>query len=314
MNHLWFPATQDTLSKGANPGHWQGHSAQALGELASQLSYDGITTQINSLPTPWSRAVQIEQAIINPHYPTRDQLLDELFGCMAAVGLSDIYHLKLQAELLHFEELCDDSTEPAVRRFATSLRANRPKESQSVLGEPPKDASRWDKLTVFTIDDARTHQSQPIGFASPSSILCPAAQLLWPIAGVPWSDEGRFNDPTPHLSLSQHKQPLANWLEYLKKVILNPQQKVNPSSVDNLCKVLEGFINRLKVQGRPRPEKGERIHKANEIMGGILTHSAAPVKSEDNRCRVVLKDKKAENKPVILVDPSMPRQLQKAES
>ena len=313
MSHLWFPATQDTLSKGANPGHWQGHSAQALGELASKLSYDGITTQINSLPTPWSRVVQIEQAITNPHYPTRDQLLDELFGCLAAVGLSDLYNLKLQTKLLHLEELCDDSAEPAVRRFATSLRENRPKEAQSVLGEPPKGASPWDTLAVFTINDARTHQSQPIGFASPSSVLCPAAQLRWPIAGVPWADEGRFNDPTPHLSLPQHKQPLANWLNQLVEDIF-AKPKVNSHLAENLCKVLREFINRLKVQPLTKPERGERIHNISKIMGGILAHSAAPVKSEDSLCRVVLKDKKAENKPVILVDPSMPRQLQKAES
>ena len=95
MSHLWFPVTQDTLSKGANPGHWQGHSAQALGELASELSYDGVATRINSLPTPWSRAVQIGQAITNPHYPARGALLDELFGCLAVVGLSGLYNLNL---------------------------------------------------------------------------------------------------------------------------------------------------------------------------------------------------------------------------
>lgn len=313
MSHLWFPVTQDTLSQGANPGHWQGHSAQALGELASKLSFDGITTRINSLPTPWARLAQIEQAIQNPDYPTRRQLLDELLGCLAVVGLSGLYDLKLQAKILDLEECCNDP-EPAVRRFATSLRENKPEASQSVLGRRPEGASPWDRLMILMVDDARTRQSQPIGFASPSSILCPTAQLRWPIAGMSWSYEGRFSDPTPHLSLQQHKQPLANWLSQLASSILS-SGPVNSSLANDLCGVLEEFIDRLGVQPSTGTDKGEPIPKASNIMDGLLAHSAAPVKSDDSLCRVILDDKKEGNpQPVILVDPSMPRQLQKAES
>ena len=317
MSHLWFPVTQDTLSQGANPGHWQGHSAQSLGELASKLSFDGITTRINSLPTPWSRVIQIQQAITNRDYPTRDQLLDELFGCLAVVGLSHLYDLKLQAKILDLEECCNDS-EPAVRRFATSLRENKPQASQSVLrgmaGRRPEGASPWDRLMILMVDDVRTHQSQPIGFASPSTILCPTAQLRWPIAGVPWSYEGKFSDPTPHLSLQQHKQPLANWLRQLASSLLG-SRPVNSNLANDLCGVLDEFIDRLEVQPSTGTDKGEPIPNASNIMDGLLAHSAAPVKSDDSLCRVILKDKRENNiKPVILVDPSMPRQLQKAES
>jgi len=62
----------------------------------------------------------MEQAITNRDYPTRDQLLDELFGCLAVVGLSDLYTLKLQAKILPLEDP-SNAPEPAVRRFATSL-------------------------------------------------------------------------------------------------------------------------------------------------------------------------------------------------
>ena len=307
MNHLWFPVTQDTLSQGANPGHWQGHTAKALGELASNLSYDGITTRINSLPTPWSRVVQFEQAITNPNYPTRGPLLNELFGCLAVVGLSDLYNLKLQAKILQLEELCNDP-EPEVRRFATSLQANKPEESQSVL----KGGFPWDRLMIFMIDDASTHQSQPIGFGSPSTILCPTVQLRRKIDGVPWSYEGKFSDPTPYLSLQEHKQPLANWLRQLI-IDISSGSKVNSSLADHLCGVLEKFIAYLKVESSAGVDKGKPIPGAKNIMDGLLAYSAAPVKSDNSLCRVTLKDKQ-NKKPVILVDPSMPRQLQKAES
>lgn len=314
MSHLWFPVTQDTLSKGANPGHWQGHSAQALGELASELSYDGVATQINSLPTPWSRAVQIGQAITNPHYPTREKLLDELFGCLAVVGLSGLYNLNLRSDILNLEELCNDGEEPSVHRFAASLRENKPEGSQSVLEELPEGASPWDSLIVFTIHNDRTHQSQPIGFTSPSSILCPTTQLRHEIAGVAWSRGGRFSDPTPHLSLKQHKQPLANWLHQLHQNILN-YKPAESEQKDALCGVLKEFIDRLKVNPSTAPETGKIIPKVSNTSFRFLAHAAAPVKSEGNCCRVILKDKLAgDRKPVILVDPDMPRQLQKMAS
>ena len=315
MNHLWFPVTQDTLSKGAKPGDWQGHSTQALAELASKLSYDGITTQINSLPTPWSRVVQIEQAIRNPNYPTRDQLLDELFGCLAVVGLSDLYNLDLRSKTLQLEELCKDS-EPVVQRFARSLQAKQPNPSHSVLEKLPEGNSPWDSVIIFTIHDDKDHQSQPIGFASPSSIICPTAQLRYPIAGVPWSQGGRFSDPTPHLSLEQHRQPLASWLNQLVKEILSVESKANTPLAEALCGVLRQFIGRLDVTPSPVPEKGKQIHHANTTMARLLAYAApCSVNSEDSLCRVVLTDKQAVNpEPVILVDPAMPRRLQRAAS
>ena len=310
MSHLWFPATQDTLSQGAKPGHWQDHSPKALRELASKLSFDGITTRINSLPTPWARVAQMEEAIKDPHYPTRDELLGELLGCLAVVGLSNVYHVDLQGKILDLKECCDDRKQPeAVKRFATSLWENKPEARRSVL----KGASPWDRLLILMVDDDKTRQSQPIGFGSPSSILCPTAQLLWRIESMPWSYKGKFSDPIPHLSL-EHKQPLANWLRQLASNILS-STPVNPILANNLCGVLEEFIDRLEVQPSTGTDKGKPIPNASNIMDGLLAHSAAPVKSDKNLCRVILTDKKEKNpNPVILVDPSMPRQLQKAES
>ena len=313
MSHLWFPVIQDTLGKSANPGHWQGHNPQALDELASKLSYDGIATQINSLPTPWSRAVQIEQAIIKPDYPTRDELLNELFGCLAVVGLSGLYHLKLTAHLLQLKQLRKDQ-EVAVHRFATSLWENEPDVSQSVLKKRPDGASPWERLIIFTIDDDTAHQSQPIGFASPSSILCPTTQLRHQIAGVPWSQGGRFSDPTPYLSLTQHKQPLANWLDHLREAILSCKPNANTELAEALCQVLKEFINRLEVKPFKELKKGALIFEFKNTGFDFLAHSAAPVKSEHNCCRVILKDKQSGNPTVILVDPDMQKQLQKPAS
>ncbi len=133
MTHLWFPnSKENTLSKGARPGQWTPQSARSLGDQASNLSYDGITSRINSLPTPWSRAIQFENAITDPSYPTRDQLLDELFGGLAVLALWSLYNLEVRAKTVRLKELKKDR-DPAGRLFASSLKVNQPAPEHSIL-------------------------------------------------------------------------------------------------------------------------------------------------------------------------------------
>jgi len=75
---------------------------------------------VNSLPSPWSRALQFEQAVLNPRYPTREALLNELLGCFATVGLWEMYGLKLDAERVSLSEYINRKDE-AVGPFARSL-------------------------------------------------------------------------------------------------------------------------------------------------------------------------------------------------
>ena len=57
------PKTEPPLAGGAKAGEWQGRDQQSLGVIAKSLVYEVASTRVNSLPSPWSRALQFEQAV-----------------------------------------------------------------------------------------------------------------------------------------------------------------------------------------------------------------------------------------------------------
>jgi len=81
LQYPWFPKTDPPLAGGSRSGEWQSRDQQNLGTIADSLVYEVASSRVNSLPSPWSRALQFEQAVINPRYPTGKALLEELFGC-----------------------------------------------------------------------------------------------------------------------------------------------------------------------------------------------------------------------------------------
>lgn len=125
LNHPWFPKTEPAYSGGATAGEWQGQDQALLGRIANDLVYERANSRINSLPSPWSRALQFEQAILNPKYPTRSVLLEELFGCLATIGLWEIIGVKLEAERVDIAQLSKQDDE-AVGPFARSLSEQNP--------------------------------------------------------------------------------------------------------------------------------------------------------------------------------------------
>ena len=120
LNHPWFPKTQPAYGGGSTAGEWQGQDQAFLGRIANDLVYERANSRINSLPSPLSRALQMEQAVLNPKYPTRDDLLEELYGCIATIGLWEIIGVRLEAERVDLGELSKQQDE-SVRAFACSL-------------------------------------------------------------------------------------------------------------------------------------------------------------------------------------------------
>ena len=115
LQYPWFPKTDPPLAGGALAGEWQGRDQQTLATIADSLLYEVGATRVNSLPSPWSRALQFEQAVRNSRYPTRAALLEELFGCFATVALWEIYGVKLEAErvaLADYGSIQDEAVGP----------------------------------------------------------------------------------------------------------------------------------------------------------------------------------------------------------
>lgn len=310
LNHPWFPKTDPAYGGGAKAGEWQGQDQAFLGRIANDLVYERANSRINSLPSPWSRALQFEQAILNPKYPTRPDLLEELFGCLATIGLWEIVGIKLEAERVDLALLSRNDDE-AVGPFARSLNGQRPTADRA-LYELQDGSNPWDNVHVLKVDGL------VIGFTSPTTLVCPTVNLAAPIQGMRWTAERRFSSPKEFLS-TQHRQTLADWLSYVGTGLLEAEDLRNRSTVSSLSDVLNGFVNELtagrvgthvlsekSAPGLPPKPKALSLLARGAGMKAAAAISMATVELRDRTERPLAG---ATNKPVILVDSEMPSKL-----
>jgi hypothetical protein len=310
VNHSWFPRTEPPLSGGAESGTWQGRDRQSLGTIARSLVYEVAESKVNSLPSPWSRALQFEQAVVNTRYPTRDTLLRELFGCFATVGLWEMFGLKLEAERVALADFLGHRDE-AVGPFARSLHSASPAPGSS-LYTLVDGANPWETVYVLRVN------GQVIGFTSPVTLLCPAVHLRSGLQGMNWTAAGRFDVPTRYLSGPQ-RQALADWLQHVGQGVLGATAELqNQTTASQLSEVLGGFINELtggrtssaRLSDRrgvpnlpPRPTALALL--ARPAAGGIST-SQAVIELGQRRQRPL---PETPSQRLVLVDPLMPNRL-----
>jgi hypothetical protein len=306
----WFPKTDPPLGGGAQAGEWQGRDQQSLGTIAKSLVYEVATSRVNSLPSPWSRALQFEQAVLNTRYPTRDSLLEELFGGMACLGLWEMFGLRLDAQrvsLLDHADLQDDAVGP----FSRSLAASLP-DGGNALSRQPEGRNPWEVVYVFTL------QGSVVGFSSPSTLFCPAVHLPQPIQGMGWTNGGRFSNPVDFLGGPQ-RQALGDWFSHVKNGMLNASDLHSQTTAGQMAEVLDLFINRLTAGriGTPTLSDNGRVANlpsnpvalsllARPAKGGVSA-SQATLELGD-RLKAPLGDTPT-SQPVVLVDPDMPNKL-----
>jgi hypothetical protein len=310
LNYPWFPKTDPAYGGGATSGEWQGQDQAILGRIANDLVYERANSRINSLPSPWSRALQFEQAVLNSKYPTRQDLLEEMFGCLATVGLWEIIGVKLEAERVDLRQLADEADD-VVGPFARSLTGQKPRADRAIY-ELQDGSHPWNSIHILKADGLA------IGFTSPSTLVCPAVYLGTPLPGMRWTTEGRFSSPTDYLS-TQQRQALADWLAYIGSGLLKATDLKSQSTVSALSGVLTGFINQLTA-GRvgstalsdksvpglpPRPTALSLLARAAGAKAAAST-SMATVEIGDRKERPITG---ARSNPVVLVDPQMPSKL-----
>jgi hypothetical protein len=310
LNYPWFPKTEKPYGGGATAGEWQGQDQAFLGNIANDLVYERANSRINALPSPWSRALQFEQAILNPKYPTRLELLEELFGCLATIGLWEIMGVKLEGERVEIAELSKMDDE-AIGPFARSLNGQKPPSDQA-LYELQDGTNPWESVHVLKAD------GMVIGFTSPSTLVCPTVNLAGPIQGMRWTAERRFSSPIEFLS-TQQRQALADWLAYVGKGLLDAEDLKSGSTVSALSDVLSGFgdlltagrvaspvLSEKSAPGFPPRPKALSLLARGAGMKAAAAISMATVEVHDRKERPL---KGPSNKPVVLVDPAMPSKL-----
>jgi hypothetical protein len=309
LNHPWFPKTDPPLAGGSRSGDWLIREQSKLGTIAESLVYEVASSRVNSLPSPWSRALQFEQALINERYPTRDDLLSELFGCLATVALWEMVGLKIDAERV---ALTDHTSSPdeAVGPFARSLYMSRPSEEKT-LYSLADGSNPWEVVYVLKVDEL------VIGFTSPATLLCPAVHLPQAIPGMKWTAGGHFSEPTSFLS-PQQKQAFADWLSHVRREILIAPDRNSQTMASQLAKTFDEFIHKLtggKIGNPilsdtsvanlpPRPRAISLLSRA--AKGGDKATSLATLQLGDRQQRPLPQTPLC---PVILVDPDMPNRL-----
>ena len=311
VNHSWFPKTEPPLSGGAESGTWQGRDRQSLGTIARSLVYEVADAKVNSLPSPWSRALQFEQAVLNTRYPTREALLEELFGGMACLGLWEMFGLRIDAQrvaLLEQMDLQDDAVGPFSRSLASSIP-----DPSTAISRLPENRNPWEVIYVFSLEGS------VIGFSSPSTLFCPAVHLPKPIRGMGWSGEGKFSSPLEFLSTPQ-RQTLADWFSHVRNGMLNARDLNSQTTAGQMAGVFDLWINRLSGGrlGTPTLSNGGQIANlpANPVAVALLARPAKGSISASqatldlgDREQVPVAETPPVGKPVVLVDPDMPNKL-----
>lgn len=310
IQHPWFPKTHPPLGGGAQAGEWQQRTQNKLALIAKSLVYQDTKSRINSLPSPWSRALQFEQAVLNTRYPTRDALLEELFGGMACIGLWEMFGLRLVAERVSLLEHAAVQ-DVAVGPFSRSLASSQPDGNTSLSRHT--DRHPWDVVYVFQLEDV------VIGFSSPSTLFCPTVHLPKAIQGMGWTAGGRFSSPVSFLAAPQ-RQALADWFGYVRTGITTASDLQNQSSASQLAEVLGGFIAKLTDGqiGNPMLSDTARVQNLppRPIALALLSRPAKGGVS-DSLATLDLGDRLrnplpgATTQPFVLVDPEMPVKLGK---
>lgn len=304
----WFPKTDPAMAGGSQSGLWLERDHKTLGDIANTLVYEVASSRVNSLPSPWSRALQFEQAVLNSRYPTRQDLLDELFGCLATVALWEMFGLKLEAEQVALREhinVQDDAVGPLAR----SLFGRKPSRDNS-LYRLNGDADPWDVVHVLKVNEV------VIGFTSPTTLLCPSVHLQAEIPGMKWTSGGRFGVPTAFLG-PQHRQSLADWLSHVRQGILSDPRLNSQAMAGQMADAINGFVDAL-TGGRT----GSLMLSDNRVANlpptpAVISLLARAAKGGDTVSQATLELRQrmerplleTPNRPVILLDPAMPSRL-----
>lgn len=268
-----LPKTTKPFPGGPTAGDWHMQAGVGLfNQLASVIDCSATQGEINSIPSPWSRPLQLLSAVRNPAYPTRTGLISQYRGFLALLALSENLCLNITAARVIISE-CAGSP------FAKSLSRLSPRQEDNIIAISGDEytANPWNVLYVFSLD------GNPIGMSSAATIVSPASFLPEEIeAQVAWVKNNRFDDPTQHLNPSQCSI-LAGWLQRLANEVLtaNGQPGGNASLASTVAKELNLFATNLvgNIQVN-QPKRSDKRIPYQIDLSPILLRSLYPAAVE----------------------------------
>ena len=297
-----LPKTSTDFRGGDKPGTWIDGTVNLFRDLGDTLEFDaGINTEINSVPSPWSRPLQFISAFKNANYPSRDWLIAQYRGLLATLALAENLRLDITVSSVQLPDLQDN-------QFAKCIWGLRPRDEDSVLSINP-DQGAWSEIFLFELDGV------VIGMTSPATLICPTGyfphQIKSRISWLKWetvynqkygrNDElGFFQDPIQSGLAANHKNILSPWLADLRNAVLN--NPINADLSGNVARILDEFIDQLNVRGDGRYQPCEQPTPFGMPLGHKFTalHPAAAV-IQDSHVKVI--PSRGRNDELYIIDP-----------
>ncbi len=239
-----LPKTTQDFSGGNAPGQWMTQGHAFFNQIATSLDFEaGNYGEVNSIPSPWSRALQFISAMRNPRYPSRAWLLAQYRGFLATLALAENLKLEIQATQINIPDY--QTTE-----FGRCLWKLRPGDQDNVL-PPQPGSSIWSQFYLLELDN------HPLGFTSPATLVVPGGHLHPSLnQRIAWVKDGFFVDPIGNGITPQQKSLLAPWLQNLRaELFRNPQ---NEELAGAIAGQLDLFYQALGIPNAQIFEKTER--------------------------------------------------------
>ncbi|BFM40498.1 hypothetical protein [Synechocystis sp. LKSZ1] len=288
--HPLLPKTTQNFPGGNAPGQWNIADVPLFNRIGSSLDFDtGIYNEINSIPSPWSRALQFISAIRNDRYPSRQWLIEQYRGLLATIALSENLNLGLQAVRINLQDYQNNE-------FGRSLWKLLPNEDYNVL-EGQSGQHPWAQLYLFTLE------GHAIGFTSPATLIVPSGYLKPEVERrIPWIKNGFFTDPISNGLTSAYKSLLASWLQNLHSALLrNP---VNRTLAGEIAAELDQFQQALGVTQLAVFEPSERPIPFGEPLAPPCLDAFKPAKmvKQESNVRVLCSTGFTPTKQLYLID------------
>jgi len=301
-----LPQLRNTLAPGPIQGQWNISSKSIFGTIAQALKYEqAVRTNINSIPSPWARALLFQSVFLTDQYPNRQELIHEYIGFLAALAFAKVKDLPIQAKQVKLAELSKSNP------FADSLVGLLPSAKDSVLLSSTG-ANPWETIYTFTLNGCS------LGFTSPATLAVPSISIQPQLGGlIPWIEEVpivgpggrgkticRFGDPKHHLG-QQEKSAFASWLGNIKQSVL-----ISNSPNQNLCNrigmILDEYLDTMGVAATTAPTIATSVQTFGVALNPKPLDSLAqvidPGAIERNSNVQVQQGLKPHKKPLYFVD------------
>ena len=218
-------------------GQWSVEGIPLLKKVADNLDIDtSKMREIDSIPSPWSKSLQFLSAILNFNHPSRDWLIAQYRGFLAAIALSENLGLSLQATRVNLQDYLNTD-------FGRCLWNLLPSAQYSILSSVSKN-NPWSELFLFELEE------NVIGLTSPATLVAPVSNLKPEVERrIPWVKNGFFTNPIVNGLSPLHKEILAAWLYNLRNQVSEQllKEPVNQYLAESIAQEIEKFYQDLGI-------------------------------------------------------------------